>query len=336
VDRRAAEPRSRLSDGILLATAEREESNLSANVLTPQTPTTQSSAGAIVTAPPVAKRPPSAAAGRYLALDGLRGVAAAAVVTYHAGVGLKLHWLVPRGYLAVDFFFVLSGFVLARAYGERLANRRVSAVEFLKKRYLRLWPVACAGTALGIALSWPAAERAWSVALAGLFMVPNFWRAGLTTYPYNPPHWSLWHELVANYVYGLLAPRLGTRLLASWIGASAVILTVHVLTAGNADDLWLARVAYSFAVGIALRRVRPAPGGVSVLALSALLVLALCAGGPSRFDLLLILVLLPAIVWAGASSTVGRRAGAVCSMAGRISYPLYACHMPMLLRLIKP
>lgn len=186
----------------------------------------------------------AAATSRYVALDGLRGLAALSVVLYHAGVGLHRRWLVPRGYLAVDFFFVLSGFVLARAYGERLADGRMTALEFLKKRYVRLWPVACAGTVLGIALSWPSAAGAPGIALANLAMFPNLWRTGLIAYPFNPPHWSLWYELVANYVYGVLARRLTSLLLAVWIVASAAILSFHVWLAGSGDDVWLARVAY--------------------------------------------------------------------------------------------
>jgi len=273
---------------------------------------------------------------RYAALDALRGVAALAVVAYHIGVGLKLPWLAPRGYLAVDFFFVLSGFVLARAYGERLVGGRMSALEFLRRRYLRLWPVACVGTALGIVLSWPAAVQAPSVAAAGLLLLPNLWRADLTAYPYNPPHWSLWHEVVANYGYGVVAPRLTAALLGAWIAGSAFVLGYHVLAAGNGDDLWLARVAYSFAMGVAIERARPARSNVGILTLSALLILALSLGRPSRVDLALTLLLFPALVWLGASTTVGRRLGPICSAVGRASYPLYAWHMPILLRVINP
>ena len=302
-------------------------------------PATGEQPGLSVGATAVARRvppPPSSPPHRYVALDGLRGVAALAVVAYHAGVGLKLPWLAPRGYLAVDFFFVLSGFVLARAYGERLVARRMSALEFLRKRYLRLWPVACMGTALGIVLSWPAAARAPSVAGAGLLMLPNLWRADLTAYPYNPPHWSLWHELVANYVYGVFAPRLSAVLLGTWIAGSAFILSYHVLETGSGDDLRLARVAYSFAMGVAIQRARPVRANVGILTLSALLILALSLGRPSRVDLALTLVLFPVLVWVGASTTVSRRLAPICSWIGRASYPLYAWHMPILLRVISP
>lgn len=281
-------------------------------------------------------QPPAGTRHRYAALDGLRGIAALGVVLYHAGAGLHLPWLVPRGYLAVDFFFVLSGFVLARAYGERLADRRMSGLSFLKKRYARLWPVACAGTVLGIVLSWPSATRAPSVAIAGLFMLPNVWRADLVAYPFNPPHWSLWYELVGNYVYGVLARRLTTMLLGGWIVVSAAVLAAHVWLAGNADEVWLARGAYSLAVGVALSRVRAARVNIGAPLLSLLLAATLALGGPSRIDLVLILVVFPAIVWLGSATVVRERLATMCGWAGVASYPLYAWHMPILLRLIKP
>jgi peptidoglycan/LPS O-acetylase OafA/YrhL len=91
---------------------------------------------------------------RYATLDGLRGIAAIAVVIYHLPIEPKL---VPHGYLAVDFFLMLSGFVLALAYSDKL-HSGMSFRSFFLKRAIRLYPIAIVGTAIGAAhlLLWHA------------------------------------------------------------------------------------------------------------------------------------------------------------------------------------
>jgi len=74
---------------------------------------------------------------RYEALDGLRGVAAVAVMLYHIGGWTGRPWLAAHGYLAVDFFFCLSGFVLAHAYG----RREIGWLGYMRARLIRLWPL---------------------------------------------------------------------------------------------------------------------------------------------------------------------------------------------------
>lgn len=87
---------------------------------------------------------------RFDALDGLRGVAALCVVIYHRKLWLGLP-LFGEGYLAVDFFFMLSGFVIGHAYGERLASKSLALGKFAWLRAERLWPLLIAGTTLGLA-----------------------------------------------------------------------------------------------------------------------------------------------------------------------------------------
>src|ERR1700761_1914630 len=87
-------------------------------------------------------------AGRkFETLDGLRGIAALAVVLYH--LPLPLHALAPRGYLAVDLFFLMSGFVVAAAYEERLLSG-LSTAAFALVRLKRLWPLYGLGVVLGV------------------------------------------------------------------------------------------------------------------------------------------------------------------------------------------
>ncbi|MDQ0967927.1 peptidoglycan/LPS O-acetylase OafA/YrhL [Flavobacterium sp. W4I14] len=86
----------------------------------------------------------------YPILDGLRGVAAIIVVTFHLteplGTG-HLDILVNHGYLAVDFFFLLSGFVMGYAYDDRW--NKMSVGSFFKRRIVRLQPMVILGMTLG-------------------------------------------------------------------------------------------------------------------------------------------------------------------------------------------
>lgn len=92
----------------------------------------------------------------YAILDGLRGVAALTVIWYHVFEGFETSPLDQKfnhGYLAVDFFFILSGFVVGYAYDDRWAGRRAGGGmrmrDFLKRRIVRLHPMVVLGSVLG-------------------------------------------------------------------------------------------------------------------------------------------------------------------------------------------
>src|SRR6218665_3646823 len=79
---------------------------------------------------------------RYSSLDGLRGIAALAVALFHLPIAMSLYAspLIREAYVAVDFFFVLSGFVIAHAYTTRL-NSADAVRDFVIRRVGRLWPL---------------------------------------------------------------------------------------------------------------------------------------------------------------------------------------------------
>src|ERR1700710_2350874 len=90
----------------------------------------------------------------YEILDGLRGVASLLVVAFHVfetfNGGSRFKQIINHGYLAVDFFFLLSGFVVAYAYDDRWG--KMSQWEFYKRRLIRLQPMVIMGSIIGAAL----------------------------------------------------------------------------------------------------------------------------------------------------------------------------------------
>ncbi len=177
---------------------------------------------------------------RYEILDGLRGVAAMIVVgfhlfeTYSAGPDYQI---LNHGYLAVDFFFVLSGFVIGYAYDDRWD--KMSTWSFFKRRLIRLHPMLVMGTVLG-ALFFYFGDSAnfpligttpwWKVVALTLFcctMLPaaKSWdiRGWTETNPLNGATWSLMWEYLANIAYALFIRKFSKTVLAIFVACSAFL-----------------------------------------------------------------------------------------------------------------
>ena len=160
----------------------------------------------------------------YDILDGLRGVAALLVVVFHlceAHATSHFDQLLNHGYLAVDFFFALSGFVIGYAYDDRWGRMTVGG--FFKRRLIRLQPMVVLGMAVGAALfyfqdcdMWPVhAVPVWkmlAVMLVGMTLLPvpvsMDVRGWQEMHPLNGPGWSLFYEYCANILYALVASSL--------------------------------------------------------------------------------------------------------------------------------
>ncbi len=175
---------------------------------------------------------------RYEILDGLRGVAAIMVIIYHlfeTYSTTRADQIINHGYLAVDFFFVLSGFVIGYAYDDRWD--RMSTWGFFKRRLTRLHPMVIIGTLLGAALfyfgdaaAFPAIMRtpAWKFFLClvlGILMIPcgpNLDIRGWgETNSFNGPNWTLTLEYIGNILYALVFRRLPKAILAALCVLSA-------------------------------------------------------------------------------------------------------------------
>ena len=183
---------------------------------------------------------------RYEILDGLRGVAAVLVVAYHL---FETYYEgspdqpINHGYLAVDFFFVLSGFVIGYAYDDRWD--RMSTWNFFKRRLVRLHPMVIFGTLFGAVMfyfgscsSFPLInETPWYMVV--LVMLWCFTMIPLSkgmdirgwgeTNPLNGPAWSLQWEYLANILYALVIRRFSKLLLGICVAVFAVFTIILCL-----------------------------------------------------------------------------------------------------------
>lgn len=187
----------------------------------------------------------------YELLDGLRGVAALLVVFYHIFEGFSFAaggtpiTVINHGYLAVDFFFILSGFVIGYAYDDRL-GRSMSLGNFFKRRLIRLHPMIVLGAVLGVAAyaaqgceQWDGTHVATSMVmlalLCALFFVPAApgacydVRGNAEMFPLNGPSWSLFFEYIGNLLYALFVHRLSDRALLALVVLSGAGLAWFVL-----------------------------------------------------------------------------------------------------------
>ena len=228
----------------------------------------------------------------YHLLDGLRGVAALVVICYHIGEDFATNGLtrcVNHGYLAVDFFFMLSGFVIGYAYDDRLKTMGIMA--FVKRRVIRLHPMVVIGALLGGLLFYAQGTEYLKVSdvpvalltfatLLNLFLVPAWGEVEVRGYgeifPLNGPTWSLFFEYIANLLYVLAIRKLSTRWLAMLVFAIGGALFGYAITNeyGNLGAGWtfanygfwggLLRVMFAFPAGLLLasapRRRKPDVG----------------------------------------------------------------------------
>ncbi|WP_300828719.1 acyltransferase [uncultured Rikenella sp.] len=305
----------------------------------------------------------------YEILDGLRGVAALIVVAFHlfeiyAVDPLYVVPFINHGYLAVDFFFVLSGFVIGYAYDDRWG--RMTLWDFCKRRVIRLQPMVVVGAVIGGLCFYFGAGKmfpqigevpVWQmllVMLAGCLLIPTTaairqpWHE---MFPLNGPAWSLFFEYIGNLLYAAVVRRFSKRVLVAFVAASGVallwmavgssdgsVLGGHELT-GRQFGIGMVRLLYPFFGGLLLfrlgRRIR-IPGGfwLCSLVLAAILFFPRL-GGEQRlwlnglYESISILFLFPLIVLAGAGSPIrGKVSVGICKFLGEISFPLYIIHYP--------
>ena len=302
----------------------------------------------------------------YVVLDGLRGVAALMVLVFHVYDACSAN-IIPHGYLAVDLFFLLSGFVIGYAYDDRW-SRGLSVKMFFRRRLVRLHPMVLAGAALGGTVFLIQGHSMWDETVVSLFytfvailctmlMLPTL--PGMPTevrglgeyFPLNGPFWSLFYEYIGNVLYALLLRRLSIRLLALLCVLSGGCVLYASLCCGYlgvgwsaADGGWwfgFVRMLFPYTMGMLMARkfcslkVHGAFWICGAMILAAGLMPVF--GGEERpwlnglYDFLCCVFLFPTIIWLGASDVgSGRYTLGLSRRLGELSYPLYAIHYPLM------
>lgn len=264
--------------------------------------------------------------GRLEGLDAQRGIAAIIVAALHATM-LDLGRATFAGYLAVDYFFLLSGFVLAGVFEPKFP--KMGVLKFFVIRFKRLWPLITVGSVLGSLFDYFHGWPAWYVGLrfiaatALLPFIDGVFRA-------NPPAWSITFELVVNVLHILIFRHLSVRALLSIAAVSAAVLIGFApdMDVGQGDRLWLGlpRAVMGYCAGIALYRVwgtKPF-GHPSVALLGVPVIIAVGSVLPDRLQILA-LIPAPLVLLSGLSLK-----GKWLEHLGAISFPLYAIHFPVM------
>jgi peptidoglycan/LPS O-acetylase OafA/YrhL len=284
-------------------------------------------------------------------LDGLRGVAALAVVIFHF-----MEWVytdssknfIGHGFLAVDFFFCLSGFVIGYAYDNRIGKMGVG--QFFKLRLIRLHPLVILGSVLGLLgffldpFASPITYSAGKIALlfvGSLFLIPLplMQERAFNLFAFNAPSWSLFWEYIANIFYAFILCKLGRRTLAVLTILAAASICLVSYRAGNllggwAGDNFLdggARVAYSFLAGLFIYRSNwIIKNRIGFIGLAILLFAAFLMPSSAKWnwlaEALVVLIYFPLLISLGAGSNLSGQWKKICQFSGNISYPLYMTH----------
>lgn len=292
---------------------------------------------------------------RYVFLDGLRMAAALVVVILHTSQMLPLHLALPHAALAVDFFFCLSGFVIASAYEHRLVQGlNVSA--FLRMRMIRLYPMFLAamlgGGALLILRSWITeimpVTKAIILAISGIIFIPAGLFYNMQIFPSDNPAWSIFFELIANTIYASFSVRISSKRLLVFLAVNCIGLiwaaseNRGILRLGFNDFFSYAsgvfRVNLSFFIGVLVYRYRTSFQKFShhrMMSLILFFMLSLILLFPINsysmgFNAFAITCIFPSIVGIGSGCMPTERYRSISLTAGALSYPLYLIHLPLL------
>jgi peptidoglycan/LPS O-acetylase OafA/YrhL len=290
----------------------------------------------------------------YPILDGLRGTAAILVVIFHL---FEAYYLDPadhpmhHGYLAVDFFYLLSGFVVGYAYDDRW--NRMSVRDFFKIRLVRLHPLVVLGVLIGAISFWfdpytngrdhVSLLRLIGVMLIGFTLLPSpDIRGWGETHPLDGPCWSLLQEYIANIIYGVFGRKMSRIVLWLIVIASGITLVIvaewhgNLATGWSYDSFWIAtvRMMFPFFAGLLLFRSRKLIRIPMAYTICSLILIILFFMPTFKYNGLYeaacIIIAFPIVVAAGAGGKIKGRWAKLCKFSGAISYPIYITHYPFI------
>jgi len=292
----------------------------------------------------------------FAILDGLRGLAAVVVVIYHfmeIAITDYSKNFIAHGYLAVDFFFCLSGFVIAYAYDSRV--EKIGVLSFIKLRLIRLHPLVIIGSILGLlTFLFDPFSNFYSIYgfgktvllfLASAFLIPYPVMAErfFNLFNLNAPAWSLFWEYIANIFYVLILYRLSRKTLQTLTLIAVLVVCFVAFKSTNLMGGWGgptfwdggARVLYSFLAGMLVYRYNwIIKNRLGFLGVSLLLLLAFLVPFNDKYNWLteplIVLIYFPVLVALGAGATLKSGFEKICKFSGDISYPLYMTHYPFI------
>lgn len=308
----------------------------------------------------------------YEILDGLRGVAAILVVAFHIfeafSGGNRFVQIINHGYLAVDFFFLLSGFVVAYAYDDRWG--KMTQWEFYKRRLIRLQPMIIMGMIIGAALYYfqssailfpqIATMPVWKLIIVmfiGFTLIPltpsSEIRGWGEMHPLNGPAWSLFFEYIANILYALFFRKFSNKVIAIFVFVFAGMLINYTVFGPMGDviggwslnieqmNVGFTRLLYPFFAGILLSRLGKlirVKGAFWLCSIMIAIILMVPRIGDENslwmnglYESFCILLLFPLIVSIGAGGEIKNPFSLkICKLLGDISYPIYITHYPFI------
>lgn len=308
----------------------------------------------------------------YEILDGLRGVAAILVVAFHIfeafSGGNRFKQIINHGYLAVDFFFLLSGFVVAYAYDDRWG--KMTQWEFYKRRLIRLQPMVIMGMIIGaifyyfqasdILFPMIAGMEVWKVILTmiiGFTLLPippsMEIRGWGEMHPLDGPAWSLFFEYIANILYALIFRKFSNKVLSVFVLLFAGMLINYTVFGPKGDviggwslnleqmNVGFTRLLYPFFAGILLSRLGKLihiKGAFWACSLLIAIVLSVPRIGDESslwmnglYESFCIILVFPLIVSIGAGGEIQNPFSLkICKLLGDISYPIYITHYPLI------
>jgi peptidoglycan/LPS O-acetylase OafA/YrhL len=291
-------------------------------------------------------------------LDLVRGMAAVVVLIYHVDFMFGLRdWLLHGGYLAVDLFFVLSGFVLSLTYGRGVASGELSIRNYAIARIARLFPLFLATTCVGFVVMTARYRSNYGdfdtanlvkTALVNVFMLPSF--VGpynmKASFPFNPATWSIFFEMVASFLFFFFFGRASRTALIvvavlAWLVLVAAVTVFGTIDVGFASDNLIAgfpRVMFSFTIGVLIQRAYArnpwrCRASLFYALLATWLVLVQTRAflaDPHIFDLAIVTAFLPILVATGAGVVLTGRARTLAIFLGQTSYAVYMAQGSMI------
>ena len=291
---------------------------------------------------------------RYEILDGLRGVAALIILVFHIFED-EFMWSrdpqwVNHGYLAVEFFFLLSGFVIGYAYDDRWDKMTLGG--FFKRRLVRLHPMAIMATFIGVLLFYLGADGfrlvntapAWKrivCFVCALFLIPlgpkMDIRGWQEMYPFNSPLWTLFYEYIANILYALFIRKLPKWALRILVALFAVLLVDKAVGLGifggytyNGKLIKVKGAFWWCALALVIMLCMPRIGAMPSFDRATGVRDMGGAVYNGLYEAFCVICLMPLVIMMGAGGQISGKSARLCKFVGDISFPLYITHYPIM------